>query len=397
MSKEQEKQAVKVGGSPLKSVTVPQSPPDDDFITFGKSPLEPVKVEEIPIGTSTVAVGENPEEQEQELAETEEEIDSSEEEDQNQQETEEDEDINPYEFLGKQLQSDGFIDSDFEIKKGIQGRELYEAYSNKLKKEIEPQVTESVYRELAEQGVNEQDLIMAKLIRQGVDVTVLQNSVALYERLASYNKDAEESDKEIAIKHMYSTRGYGEEEADILISRAKEQDKLDDLYATSAKFFESKYKEFVTSQFEVAEAQKKQYRELVAKQDAHIKSKLSSGELYGDKIDKQIAKEIESAIYQNNEIVEVDGKKYNTSKFQKFMIDFNNDPELRVWAYKKYAYRDKELDAIKKETEKKLEEDFLGAYKKTVLKTTKNNTAKLVKDKLKEDAKKNGKSYIVEF
>lgn len=406
MSKEQEKPVVKVGGSPLKSVNILSAPAEEEaFVTFGKSPLASPKQDELPIGRGTVALSapqdesENvPEDVTEEPEEVEEEIDESHDEshDESEVETEEeDEDINPYEFLGKQLQSDGFLDRDFEIKKDIQGTDLYNAYSEKLKKEIEPQIKQAVYGELAEQGINEQDLVMARLIRSGVDVSVLQNSVALYEKLANYNKNAEESDKETAIRHMYATKGYSDDEAEVLISRAKDNEKFDDLYATSSKFFEEKYKDFVTSQIEQTELQRRQYKEFVEKQDNHIKSKLSSGEIYGEKIDKQMAKEIQDAIYRTDDVLEIEGKKYPASKFHKFMTDFNNDPELRVWAYKKWAYRGKDMDSIKKQTEKELEEDFLGAYKKTVLKTNKKSTAKAVKNKQQEDPKR--KSYIIEF
>jgi len=310
-----------------------------------------------------------------------------------------DEDVNPYEYLGQQLRSDGFIDSDFQIDKTIKGHDLYKAYTDKLKKEIEPRIKDQVFAELQEQGINEQDLIMARLIRQGEDVALLQNQLARYERFAAYDKDADEDTKANNIKQMYAVRGYSEDEAETLVKSAIDNDRIDEVYGQSSNFFADKYKEFVITRNNQNETARRAAVEQAESHDNLIQSKLASGEIYGEKIDKTVAKELYSAIY-TPEVIEIEGQKQNMTKFQKFTYDFYNDPELRVFLYKKLAYRQNDLAGIKKEVKKEVEDDFISAYKKSVTKNTKPNKARVVRDKLTATAavpnKNGGTSYFIE-
>lgn len=390
MSKEQETSS-KVAATPKNSIkeTV-DKPISDDFIIRGN----PLSVSKPSTEVKDPVLAQEPKEEESEEEDIVDPQDTDTEEDGSEPEVEEtggetedsDSEVNLYKFFGEQLKKDGHLDDTFEVSEKVTGSDIYNGYLNKLKTELEPklqkQITEQVYAELAENGVNQQHLEMAQMIAQGVDVTLLQNSVAVYERLSAFNKDATDEQKQANIRTMYSVRGYSEDEAEILIARAKDTEKTDELYATSAKFFEEKYKDFRANQNSQYQARRQAEIELVKKQNDHIRAKLSAGDIHGEKIDKQIAKEIEEAIYSATEIVEVNGKKVNMSKFVKFLNDFNSDPELRVYAYKKWAYRDKDLSEIEKTVEIKKEKEFLEAFKKSVTKDTKATTNQAIKKQI---------------
>lgn len=363
------------GGKPFESVKPPEP---QDIIILDKAPE---------IGVAAQQVPPEPEEDEQE----------QEPEQPNEQASppeEDEDDLNPYFFLANQLKSDGYFDQEFTPDKKITGRALYDAVAENLKKQIEPKIKETVFAELQEQGVTQEDLQMARLIRSGVDVNVLQNKVAIYERLSTYNKDAEEPVKEAAVRWMYAEKGYGEKETNRIIEAAKTEGELEDLYKASTAFADQGYKHFVQEQTNQAELQRKAYKEQVERNNNLIRQKLEAQEIYGDKIDKQQAKEIDRAIYENSEIVEIDGQKYNVSEFKKFLFDFEQNPELRVWAFKKHKYRDVDLGQVKKEAKKEAEKDFLSVWKTNVAKKT-TNSKKAVKDKLENS--KIGESFFIDL
>lgn len=365
------------GGKPFESVKPPEV---QDVIFVDKAPE---------IGAPIKPVQPEPEEDEQEDEDLPEGQPSSE------TAEEEDDELNPYFYLASQLKSDGHLAEDFTPDKKISGRTLFETYEETLRKKIEPKIKETVYAELEEQGVTQEDLQMARMIRSGVDVNVLQNKVAVYERLSVYNKEAEEPYKEAAVRWMYNEKGYGEKETNRLIEAAKAQGELDDEYKTSTQFAGQGYQHFVQEDLAQKESQRKQYKEQIEKNNNLIRGKLTAMEIYGDKLDKQQAKEIEDAIYENTEVVEIQGQKYNVSEFKKFLMDFENNPELRVWAYKKFKYRDVDLKEVKKEAKKDAEKDFLSAWKTNVAKKQNGNPRKAIKDKL--ESTKAGESFFIDL
>lgn len=371
----------------------------ESFVTINSKKSEPNKPEIDPLAPPVKP--EEPIEDEVDDLEDEDEVTEDEQEDLNASPDEsepqqEDDDVNLYEFIAKELVNDGFLDSDFKIEKTTKGSDIKKAYSEKLKKEIEPKIKEQIFSELAEQGVNEQDLVLARLMRQGIDVNTLQNEVIVYERLRGFDKNASEELKEASVKYMYNFKGYAPEEAEVLISKAKDEEKLDDLYANSTKFFDEKYRNFIVESENQERARQKAIAEYIEKTNADIKSKLYAGELFGDKIDKQRAKALESAVYDNNEIIEIEGKKQYTTKYSKFVNEFQNNPEMRLWLYDKYANRDTDLQSIKKEVKKEVEDDFFSNYKKSVLKNVKvDKKPKNVKKQLEENKAK--KSHYFSF
>lgn len=389
-----------VGKGPKRAIGSVQVQEDvESFVTINSKKSEPNKPEIDPLAPPVKQ--EEPIEDEVDDLEDEDEFTEDEQEDLNASPDEsepqqEDDDVNLYEFIAKELVNDGFLDSDFKIEKTTKGSDIKKAYSEKLKKEIEPKIKEQIFSELAEQGVNEQDLVLARLMRQGIDVNTLQNEVIVYERLRGFDKNASEELKEASVKYMYNFKGYAPEDAEVLISKAKDEEKLDDLYADSTKFFDEKYRNFIAESENQERARQKAIAEYIEKTNADIKSKLYAGELFGDKIDKQRAKALESAVYDNNEIIEIEGKKQYTTKYSKFVNEFQNNPEMRLWLYDKYANRDTDLQSIKKEVKKEVEDDFLSNYKKSVLKNVKvDKKPKNVKKQLEENKAK--KSHYFSF
>lgn len=298
--------------------------------------------------------------------------------------SDDDDDIDPYLYLGKILQEDGGLDSEFELKKGVSLKDLGQGVYSKLKKEYEPQILSELQKELESQGYSERELQLAKLMRGGVDVNLLQNSLLVFERLSEYNEDADESVKTATVRADFMQRGYNNEDIDVIIEKIKEKEELDSKYKESTVRFQQKTKSLYDEQNKLIEDRNKKTKEAVEANVNLIKNKLSSGEILGEKISKETAREIDNSIFKT-EIFDINGQKVNMSKFDKFVYDFNNDVELRVSAFKKYAFKDSDLSDIKKEVKKETEKEFIDAYKKSVQKSqkkvTKNNPLKSQLDK----------------
>jgi hypothetical protein len=345
-----------------------------------EKPVEPIQKAQ---KNTNLEIQEEPEELETESEDAE--NDNADQSNQPEEPVEED-DIDPYLYLGKILQEDGGLDSDFELKKGLNLKDLGQAVYSKLKKEYEPRVLEALQVELADQGYSAKELEIAKLMRSGVDVNMLQNKLLVYDRLSVYDKDANDDSKILPIKAVFHERGYSPDDIENLIDKIKEKGEVDTKYKEATAFFGEKRDAFLAEQNELDAKRKKLEKEQIEKAQSLIKSKLSSGEILGEKIDREIAKEIEDAIFMQTETVEVGGQKYIASKFQLFINEFLNDFEMQVSAYKKIKYKDKDIESIKKEIKKETEKDFIDAYKKSVQKSKfskgqKNNQVKSYLDK----------------
>ncbi len=299
-------------------------------------------------------------------------------------ESEDDDDIDPYLYLGKIIQEDGGLDPEFELKKGLSLKDIGEAVLTKLKKEYDPELRRQALQELEREGFSERELQLAKLMRAGVDINLLQNKALVYERLSEYNEEAEELTKENTIRADYNEKGYSSDDIDTIIDKIKEKDELDSKYKESTERFHQKYKLFMKEQDQQTEDNYRRSVEAEEKSVNLIKTKLTSGEIYGEKIDKDIARELENGIFKT-EILDIDGQNYNTSKFKKFMYEFERDPELRVLMFKKYLFRNSDIEGIKKEVKKEVEKEFVDAYKRSVQKSSKKSSKPQVKSQLDKE------------
>lgn len=357
---------------------------DQPLINFVTAPVKPIPI------PKTEDLIENQDGEEEETQEEEENL-SPEAGSSDTPPQEDESDDNPYEYLANQLKSDGFID-DIEITKTISGKDVYEAYTAKLRKEIEPKVLQETQEKIQELGATEQDLILAMLMRKGVDIKSLQDEGVAYEQLSSFNKEASKESKILNIKRMHYAKGYSEEDSEALINNVTDE-KLDTLYANSTNFFGDKYKEWVSTKTQLALAKEAREKEILERNVNLIKSKLNSLEIMGDKIDKQKAKELDSHFFIKDDIFETeDGRKIPATKFEKFFYKLMADPELKLLVYKDYLYKDKEVKDLEKKIEKEKEKEFLAGYKRSVTKNVKPNPSKNT-----VLPPKNSRTFMVEF
>jgi hypothetical protein len=299
------------------------------------------------------------------------------------QEVEHEEEPNIYPYIAEQLRKDGFIDSEVNFDDKVDGMTVYNAFKDKLQKETEPIIRQQAVDNLRREGFDENDLLMARALRQGVDPRLLAQA-SRYELYSNLADTAPDEDKISIISQMYKERGLDDDEVKGQIAIAEQNDKVGDLFNKSKAFFGEKFQSFKAQE----DARTKQDEEIalteLRKAEDLINRVVTSQELYGEKLTPQQAKDINDSIRSANQLVEVDGVKYKASELQKFMIDFNNDPEFRLFAFKLFKFREVEKTLIKEEAKKELDKDLFDGYKQKVIKSTKYSNNKQVTETLNQ-------------
>lgn len=324
------------------------------------------------------------------------------------EETESEEtEINPYYFLSGKLKSDGFLLDDFEPTENITGLEVYDAYRKKLEQELEPRIKQQVYNQLESEGVTAEDLLLARAIRQGVDISLL-NEVTMHEKFAGLNDSANENDKLNSIRAMYKSRNFTDKEISRLISDAEEDETVLEEYFNEAKsYHRTRWQHFQQEENERVARQQQQHQVQLEHAEKLVNKIFTSKEIMGEKMSDQETSLMREAIYTPSDIIEIGGQEYTVSKLYKFNYELENNPELRLWLLKKYLTKNVDLETVKKDIANKLEDDMLSAYEASVKKDLEARKKKELAQKLAEtnpqknkketDDSKIRKSYYVEF
>lgn len=312
-------------------------------------------------------------------------------------EEEEQDNDNAYYHLAQQLRSDGFISEEEEISEDIDALTVYNSYKNKLKEDLEESVRQDLINKYQNQGYTDEDLIIARAYRNGVDPRYLSEA-GRYEAYASVPEDAQDSDKVAVIREMYRVRGFNNDEIDGQLSIIEKDKKVDEKFSESKSFFGSKYTEFkqqIKRTEEEAERKQKENEENV---NNLIKSVITNREIRGYKLNSEQTKEIEKAIYTDNTVVEANGQKFKATALQKFLYEWQTNPELVIHSFIREYFKDQYTENIKKEAKKEVENDFLRGYEKSLKKRkSPNNSSRKKNVEENKDKDKKVNQYIVQY
>lgn len=327
------------------------------------------------------------EEEEQETEEGTEGIEEGEEE----SEDEEDIDLNIYEFMAKQLKVDGELPEDFEITDKTTPNEIYEAYVNSIKKDAEEEIRNNVFQELRENGINEGDLQYARLLRQGVDPIMLHEA-SRYEHLSNIDiEKADESEKKSIVEKMYKEKNLSDKAIKKLIDAAELDDDLDPMAEEAKVFFKSKRDIIVEQQEKSASIAKAQQEEIDNRNQQIISGVLKKSQVLGEDISD--VKDFKRSLYDRDQSVEINGQQMVATEYQLFDLAYKNDPEVKLWAFKKWKYRDTDQQDTETKAQAKAEKELLKGYKTAVeMSKKKMNKAKLKKELSRKPLKDTKKS-----
>ena len=309
------------------------------------------------------------------------------------------EEPNPFFYLGQQLKKEGFLQENFEISQEAQGHEIFDAYKNKLRGDLEPQIRQEVYAQLQNEGVNANDIIIAQAIRGGTDYRLL-NEVTMHEKFGSFGSGVSQEEKVEAVRYMYISRGFSEKEILKNLQKDEESDEiigLDDLFSDSQEFHKSKFTEFKVNQEKQYEQQQVLVRDQIKRSEDMIRNVLSSKKILDEPISDNQAKELREAIYSPTAVVEVEGIKYNTTELKKFLHEFDNSTELKLWLFKKYKFKGQDSEVIKAEVKKEVEDDFLNVYETEKKRLKKSGAIHVIRPEIIKEKPENKNGYMLDF
>lgn len=299
----------------------------------------------------------------------------------------EEEDINLYYHLGTEFKNDSFLPEDVEIPEDIDGVTLKQTIKAKLREELEPEIRQEFQQALANEGYVEQDLIISRALRRGVDPRLLSLS-SMYETYSNVPDDSESNIKEDVIVNMYRTKGFDEGEIKTLVSSLKDDDEVteefDKRFKTAKDFFQGKYAEFVEEQKAQDQRLKEQAQEYARQFESLVNTSISKRNIGGLVMSDTQAKQFEDAI-RKPEVFDINGQKYQATELQKFIYDFQASDELKLAVFFLHKFQDQARDQLKKQVKKEVESEFMKPYKQRIIKQT---TASKNKKKVREQLNK---------
>ena len=218
-----------------------------------------------------------------------------------------------YSRVAEQMKTDGYLLPDVEVPENATGDQVYNLYVEANKAKLQEQVATATRTEvlttLEKMGVNESDIQYAMAIRGGADPSELGQYVQ-YEKYATINPEDAESDLMLdVISRGMRDRGYSDE-------RVKR----------------------ITESLEISG------------EDSIREEPLSDTQL----------EDIRSSIFEKNAVVEVEGKKYTTSEWNKFLIEDLKDFKTQMYLFKILKYRGEELEGVKRKAKDLSDKDFMN-------------------------------------
>ena len=286
--------------------------------------------------------------------------------------------INPYYHLAQGLAKDGFFEG--EIAEDIDGSTLLETTKRNLKEEALRQIRQEANSILESEGYNAEDLKVARMVNAGIDPKLL-SEVNRYKALGSVN--VEEADDNVikqVITNYYQDRTWKPAEIQERLESLELEDKIKEVGAEAVKHFNNKGSQLEAQQEQVALQRQQQAEQQAQEQKKIVENLVQKGELLGEKV--KDPKSFRSAIYNQDFTAEINGKEYPISELQKFMLEFQNDPETKLWTFNKWRNKDSDVNQLKEDLKSEVEEDFLADYKKIVTKDRSKTTTRRVKEKI---------------
>lgn len=230
-------------------------------------------------------------------------------------------------ILAESYKKDGILGEDIEIPEDITAKDLKQLI---LKSALED--AQKVVRSEYEETYGSDLLKTADLIRQGIDPEDIKD-ISLYKRLSSAKLGENEDDnykiKEAVIKSMYQDKGLSEKKINKLFDDSMDEDEGEAEFADAKKYFYNKALEIERS---IEENAKNTEKENLSKQEIannNIKSAIKSGEIYGVTTEKE-KRSLEKFLFEQDEVIKVDGKQYRVTGFQKALQDYNSDIKKQV-------------------------------------------------------------------
>jgi hypothetical protein len=258
------------------------------------------------------------------------------------------------------LKTSGYLPEDFELDENLSEDEadlkIYEAYVEKLKPEANKELLSEFQKEMQKKGWTEQTLEYASMLQNGVrpeDVAVIQD----YRTLSSVDKSKmSDEDKEAYIRQMYKDRGWKDKEIKRSLDALVSDEDINSEVEEASSYFAERDKEHTARQKQIAEQNALQQQKVQQYQQAVISHVFNNKEIGGERLTEDQLDVLEEALYTRNIPVQHDGQVYQVSPYEQFQAALNNDFGLKMWAFKKWLFREQEAEQYMQQAQRAAEE-----------------------------------------
>jgi len=271
-----------------------------------------------------------------------------------------------YSRVAEQMKTDGYLLPDVEVPENATGDQVYNLYVEANKAKLQEQVATATRTEvlttLEKMGVNESDIQYAMAIRGGADPSELGQYVQ-YEKYATIDPNDAESDEMLdVISRGMRDRGYSDERVKRITESLEisGEDSIREEFKEYQKEFKNKHDSFIQQKAQVAAQKAQQEADDLKANTDYLEGVFREKSIREEPLSDTQLEDIRSSIFEKNAVVEVEGKKYTTSEWNKFLIEDLKDFKTQMYLFKILKYRGEELEGVKRKAKDLSDKDFMN-------------------------------------
>lgn len=239
---------------------------------------------------------------------------------------------NPIKVIAKDWKSKGYLPEEYEVPDDISEEQLEEVYRVHKEKLIESEVRTRILDELRAEGVDDDVLETAKLLRHGVPQEQISQADAFHV-LGSVQLNPEDENYEgyasQVLTQYYADKGFSSDK----ITRYVERDMEDDDVVALVEEAQSHFKQRAVQMrqyFAQVEAHKvAEEQQRVQQTVASMNQYIERGEIAGRKYTKEQMGQVKRALFDKTEVVvDAQGNRRRVTAYEKKRLEYQNDFEL---------------------------------------------------------------------
>lgn len=257
------------------------------------------------------------------------------------EETEEEEEVIDYDvklkgnltkYFADLMKTKGHLPSDFEIKENITEEELNDAYLKFKEEPLKNQLLTEVKQKLAEEeGISDEMLREIKLKHFGVqDENIQKLQVLNYFANHEFDPDDEdfEKDAKVFLTSYYGLKNLSQKRVEDFVKRDLEDDTLMDIIEEAQKEMGADYNTLKDSIENDIKAKADKIENDKKETKIKVDNLLNKGLINNVQYTPEETSFIKKALFDKTEIVDLDGKQYRTTLYNKKKLEAQNNIEL---------------------------------------------------------------------